>query len=113
MDMMAYLPTVPDPDWSLYDEYDYIEKLYALDIHSVYKKHIHTEISKGYMTITFRHLNNRSRYILLHGILIGGQLYPSMLIIPYLHPPDLHENIRNYIQYYLLHDSDFAHLCNK
>ena len=77
------------------------------------KRHLPTAISKGYMTTTCCHQNNRSKDIVLNGIFIGGQFYSNPLIIPYLHPPDLHENIRNYIQYYLLHDSDFAHLCNK
>ena len=33
---MVALSPVPDPDWSLYDEDDYIGETDALDIHSVY-----------------------------------------------------------------------------
>ena len=36
INMMAYLTPVPDPDWSLYEEYAYIGKMDALDIHSAY-----------------------------------------------------------------------------
>ena len=36
INILADLPFVPDPDWSLYYEYDYIGKMDALDIYSVY-----------------------------------------------------------------------------
>ena len=50
---------------------------------------------------------------MLHGILIGIQCYLNPLIIPDLHSSDPHANIHNYIQYDLLHDSEFAYTCNK
>ena len=34
--MLAYLPHVSGEDWSLYDEDDYIVKMYVLYIHSIY-----------------------------------------------------------------------------
>ena len=37
---MTALPSIPDPYWYLYDEDDYIGKMYALDIHSVYTDEI-------------------------------------------------------------------------
>ena len=40
--MVASLTPIHDPDWYLYDEYDYIEKMGTLYIHSLYK----TEINK-------------------------------------------------------------------
>ena len=40
--MLSDLPPVPDPYWFLYDEYDYIGNIEALEIHSVYT----TEINK-------------------------------------------------------------------
>ena len=39
--ILSYLPLVPDPDWSLYDEDDYIGKMDALYIHSVYTAEIY------------------------------------------------------------------------
>ena len=50
---------------------------------------------------------------MLHGILIGVQCYSNPLIIMHIYPSDLHVKIHNAIQYALLHNSYFAHLCNK
>ena len=45
--MIADLPPpVSDPDWSFYDEYVYIGKMYALDIYSVYMAEINKVVSK-------------------------------------------------------------------
>ena len=49
------------------------------------KKHTTTAISKGSTTITCNHQNNRSKYIVIHGILISGQYYSNPLIIPDIH----------------------------
>ena len=38
--MMEDLPLIPDTDLSLYDEYEYIGKMYDLDIRSVYAAEI-------------------------------------------------------------------------
>ena len=40
VNMLASLLSVPDPDWSLYEKYDYIGKTDALDICSVYTAEI-------------------------------------------------------------------------
>ena len=77
------------------------------------KTHLPTEISKGYMTINCHHQNNRAKGIVLHGILIGGKLNSNPLIIPDIHPYDPHADIDNYMKYDMLHESEFAHLCNK
>ena len=65
------------------------------------------------MTITFHHQNNRSKYIIIYGILIGCQWYLNLLIIMDLHTSDPHTNTCNYMQYSMLHDPEFSHLCNK
>ena len=77
------------------------------------KNHLPTSISKGYMPITCHHKTNRSKDTVIKSILIGDQYYSNMLIIPDKHPSDFHANINNYMQYALLHDSEFAQLCNK
>ena len=48
--MLEDLPLVPDPDWSLYDEDDYIGKIDALDIHNdyTYKTNKVSQIIQGY-----------------------------------------------------------------
>ena len=69
------------------------------------KKHLPTEISKGYMTITCFHKNNKDKYIFLYGILIGVQFYSDLLIIVGLHPSGLNVNIHNSMKDVLLHDS--------
>ena len=73
----------------------------------VIKKHIPTSISNWSMNITFHHLNNRDKYIVLHGILIGVQCYSNMLTITYLHPSGPCETIHNSVQYSLLSGSEF------
>ena len=40
INIMADLPPVPDLDWSIHDEYDYIGNIDALDIHIVYMDEI-------------------------------------------------------------------------
>ena len=60
------------------------------------------------MNINCHHQNNRAKDIVLHGILIGGQCDSNSLIIPDLHTYDTHDKIHNYMQYSLLHDSEFS-----
>ena len=67
-------------------------------------------MSKRSMNITSHQQNNRAKYIVLHGILIGVQFYLNLLIILDLNTYGIHKNIQNSMQYALLHDPEFAHL---
>ena len=60
------------------------------------------------MDITCCHKNNRSKDIVVHGILIVGQLYSSEIVILYLNPSDPHTNIHNSMQYDIMYDPRFA-----
>ena len=50
VNIMVALSPVPDPDWSLYDEDDYIGKIDDLDIHCVYTVEINPRESIQYDT---------------------------------------------------------------
>ena len=45
VNIMVALSPVPDPDWSLYDEHDYIGLMYTLDIHSIHTSKINKATS--------------------------------------------------------------------
>ena len=36
INILEDLPPIPYPDWYLYNDYEYIDKMYSLDTHSVY-----------------------------------------------------------------------------
>ena len=53
INILEYFPPVPDPDWSLYDEDDYIGKMDALDIHILYTAEINNVASNPSYSINY------------------------------------------------------------
>ena len=78
---------------------------------SIHRWFEHDDMLSGNMTLISHHRISKSRNIVIHGRLFGGQLYTHPLILPDISPDDPKATVRNSFQLARTQDKSFIDSC--